>query len=365
VKPPERPDGMSSFELAGRYLKAMPPTPTPTPTPTSTSTSTSTESSRFSSDPTAPFPLSAAIERHYLALEAERHLAEARRRLREPLRAAVARSRRALDKLAEEAARVPAAEGDRRLGDLLKTNLHAVRRGQREVTLTEWTAEGAQEVRVPLDPALGPRENMERLYRRFRRIVESAARVEARITEVRGRLAAMQALLAAVDAAPEEGLARLEREARQLGAGPRTQPSARKRRDAPAPPYRAFRSLAGLPILVGRGAAENDELRRRHARGNDAWLHVRGQAGAHVVVRLGKKAVDQETLLDAAHLAAHFSDARGAPQVDVAWTLVKHVHQAKGAAPGSVTYTQERVVALRLEPVRLARLLAEEESTES
>jgi len=318
---------------------------------------------RFAPEGSGPFPLAAAVERHYLALEAERRLAEARKRLREPLRAAAARARRALDKLAEEQARVPAAEGDRRLGDLLKANLHAVKRGQREVTLTEWTEEGAREVQVPLDPALGPRENLEAFYKRFRRIVESAARVAARAAEVRGRLEALAGLLAEVDAAPEGGLARLEREARKLSAGPKRQAASRKKRDAPLPPYRAFRSVAGLAILVGRGAAQNDELRKRHARGNDAWLHARGQAGAHVVVRLGKKAIDQETLLDAAHLAAHFSDARGAPQVDVAWTLVKHVHQAKGAAPGAVVYVQDKTVPLRLEPVRLARLLAEEEES--
>jgi predicted ribosome quality control (RQC) complex YloA/Tae2 family protein len=176
---------------------------------------------RVTPDPAAPLPLSAAIERHYAAVEAARALAEARRRLREPLRGAVGRSRRALDKLAEEAARVPAAEQDRRLGDLLKASLHAVRRGAAAVTVTEGTEAGPREVEVPLDPALGPRENMERLYRRFRRISESAARVAARAAEVRARLEALVALLAEVDAAPPEALARLEKEARRLAAGPR------------------------------------------------------------------------------------------------------------------------------------------------
>jgi predicted ribosome quality control (RQC) complex YloA/Tae2 family protein len=82
-----------------------------------------------------------------------------------------------------------------------------------------------------------------------------------------------------------------------------------------------------------------------------------------VVVRLDRgKAPDQETLLDAAHLAAHFSDARGEPVVEVAHTRVKHVRKPKGAAPGAVTYSQEKVLNLRLEPPRLARLLAEEEA---
>jgi predicted ribosome quality control (RQC) complex YloA/Tae2 family protein len=164
-----------------------------------------------------------------------------------------------------------------------------------------------------------------------------------------------------VERAGAEALPRLEREARRLAAGPRPEARARRRRDEPAPPYRLYRSLAGLPILVGRGAAENDETRRL-ARGNDLWLHARGRTGAHVVVRLGKAAVDQETLLDAAHLAAHFSDGRGEAQVEVAATQVKHVRKARGAAPGAVTYSQEKVLLLRLEPLRLARLLAEEEA---
>jgi predicted ribosome quality control (RQC) complex YloA/Tae2 family protein len=113
---------------------------------------------------------------------------------------------------------------------------------------------------------------------------------------------------------------------------------------------------------VGKGAAENDQLTVRVAKGNDVWLHARGQKGAHVVVRLEKgKAPDGETLLDAAHLAAHFSDARGEPQVDVAYTRAKYVKKPKGAAAGAVTYSQEKVLGLRVEGARVERLLSEEE----
>lgn len=316
---------------------------------------------RFAPVPGATFPLSAAIEGHYRAVEAERRLAEARRRLREPLRAGVARATRALEKLADEAARVPAAEGDRRAADLLKQNLRAIRRGQAIVRVTEWTEEGPREVELALDPALGPQENMERYYRRYRRIAESAARVAARVDEVRSRAEALRALLASVETAAELELPRLEREARKLGAGPRLAAAPRRRREAPALPYRTFRSLSGATILVGRGAAENDALTSKVAKGNDLWLHARGVPGAHVVVRLEKgKGADQETLLDAAHLAVHFSDARGEPQVDVAHTRAKYVRKPKGAAPGAVTYSQEKVLLLRVEPARTERLLSEE-----
>ncbi len=308
------------------------------------------------------FPLSAAIEDAYAAREEERLLAEARRRLREPVRAAIARAARAQKKIADEAARVPAAESDRRMGDLLKQNLARVGRGAREVVLTEWTEAGPREVKVALDPALSPQANLERVYRRYRRIVESAARVAARAADVRAREAALRALRAEIDRAALPELEKLERDARRLGAGPRPAAPGRRYKDEAAPPYRTFRSLAGAAILVGRGPQENDALTVRVARGNDLWLHARGVAGAHVVVRLEKgRAPDQETFLDAAHLAIHFSDARGAPQAEVASTRAKYVRKAKGAAPGAVTYSQEKVVFLRIEPGRVERLLAEEE----
>jgi predicted ribosome quality control (RQC) complex YloA/Tae2 family protein len=319
------------------------------------------EGSRFAPVAGERFPLSAAIEDAYREREEARLLAEGRRRLREPVRAAIARAGRALDKLADEAARVPAAEADRRAADLLKQNPGRVRRGAREVSLTEWTEQGPREVTVAVDPALSPQANIERYYRRYRRIADSAARVAARAAEVRGREAALRALLAEVDRAELDALERLERDARRLGAAPRPPPAQRRRGDEPPPPYRTFRSLAGVPILVGRGAQENDALTLRVARGNDLWLHARGIAGAHVVVRLERgRSPDQDTFLDAAHLALHFSDARGAPTAEIASTRAKYVRKAKGVPPGAVTYSQEKVVLLRAEAARLERLLAEE-----
>jgi predicted ribosome quality control (RQC) complex YloA/Tae2 family protein len=274
----------------------------------------------------------------------------------------MARAQRALEKLAEEAARIPAAEGDRLRADLLKQNLHGIRRGAREALVTEWTEAGPRQVVVPLDPAMGPRENMERYYRRYRRIVESAARVTARTAEVRARLGELETLFRAVDGARLDELPRLEQEARRLGAAPRPPAVPRSKRDEPLPPYRLFRSLTEVPLLVGRNAEANDVLTVTVARGNDLWLHARGLAGSHVVVRLEKgRPPDGETLLDAAHLAAHFSDGRGEPQVEVTATRAKYVRKAKGAPPGSVTYTQEKTIFVRVEVRRVERLLASEE----
>src|SRR5207237_5880232 len=123
-------------------------------------------------------------------------------------------------------------------------------------------------------------------------------------------------------------------------------------------PYRTFRSASGARILVGRSARDNDELTLRVARGNDVWLHARGVQGSHVVVPGAGDAPDARVLGDAALLAAHFSSARGASGVEVSWTRVKYVRKA--AAPGAVTYSQEKTLRVQLDDTRLRALLATE-----
>jgi predicted ribosome quality control (RQC) complex YloA/Tae2 family protein len=44
----------------------------------------------------------------------------------------------------------------------------------------------------------------------------------------------------------------------------------------------------------------------------------------------------------------------------VVYTRVKHVRKVKGSAPGAVTFSQERALALRVEPGRVERLLSGE-----
>jgi hypothetical protein len=132
------------------------------------------------------------------------------------------------------------------------------------------------------------------------------------------------------------------------------------RRPAAAPrvPYRRFLSADGRPLLVGRGARDNDALTLHYARPHDRWLHARGVPGAHVVIPLARGEICPDArLLDAATLAAHFSDARGESVVDVQHAERRHVRKPRGSAPGAVVVDRERVLVLRLEPARLARLL--------
>ncbi len=264
-----------------------------------------------------------------------------------PLLAKLKKLERTRAKVRVEAERTDKALAFRREGELLTQNLYRLQRGAPSVVLPEYLEDGTtRDVEIALDPRRTPQQEVEHRFHQYKRMVRGAdmARQRLGVLEAEGR--ALEAQLAALDTAPS--------------APPPLTSRREKTAAQPAlPPYREYVGQGGHRIWVGRGSTHNDSLTFHVARPFHVWLHARGVPGAHVVVPIEKNAtLSSELLLDAAHLAAHHSDAKGEPRVEVSYTPVKFVHKPKDAAPGAVTFTREKTMLLRLEPARLQRLLA-------
>ena len=112
---------------------------------------------------------------------------------------------------------------------------------------------------------------------------------------------------------------------------------------------------------MGRSARENDALTLHHAKPYHVWLHVEGRAGSQVIIPLIRGAeLPSELLVDAAHLAAHFSDARDESPVEVIYAERRHVVKPRGYPAGAVRVDRRKTIALRQEPARRDALLANE-----
>jgi predicted ribosome quality control (RQC) complex YloA/Tae2 family protein len=115
------------------------------------------------------------------------------------------------------------------------------------------------------------------------------------------------------------------------------------------PGARRYRSSGGYEILVGRAARDNDHLTFRVARPHDLWLHAADYPGSHVIVRNPTRGdIPHRTIIEAAQLAALFSQARRDAKVDVHYTPRKFLSKPKGAAPGLVRMSSFR--SLTAEP---------------
>ena len=313
-----------------------------------------------------------AIEECYAARESDAAHAGLRQRIAQALRREARRLDRKLGKVSEELARAREAAELGRAGELLKGALGRVPRGAREIAVPDPVTGG--EVRIELDPALGPAQNLERIFQRQRKAVRGLARAGALHDELRAeraRLAALEDELRGCEDDPAR-LAELATRADLAPLVSREAPAEPKR----SPAQRATRRLAGreipgrlaprrygasgeLEIWVGRSDEGNDFLTTRLASGLDLFFHVEDTPGSHVILRTGGRAdPPAEALLDACELAVHFSKLRAADRVDVHVVPIKNVRKPKGAKPGLVFVHGGKTVRLRRSPARLARLLA-------
>lgn len=304
-----------------------------------------------------PLSLSAAIQAHYAGLEAVEELTLLRAELLGALGAALKSRRRRLRAVTQELRRAEDAESIRRRGELLKTALPRIERGQREVVVENLFEPRGQPVTIELNPALSPAENMDWLFGRYKKAKAGRDKLAARADQTQREMEALEALEGLAQQAEDvQPLVELKSRARKAGVVFPEDRARRARRVGPKGP-RLFRSAQGLEILVARSQAENERLTFSIARGNDYWMHLVGWPGPHVVIRKpADKSVSPDDLLDAAHLAIHFSKIRGAEHAEVVYTQCKNVQRLKGAGAGKVSYSGATNMRIRFDTERLERL---------
>jgi predicted ribosome quality control (RQC) complex YloA/Tae2 family protein len=219
------------------------------------------------------------------------------------------------------------------------------------------------EVDIPLVPELSLIENANRYHRLYRKAERSIPQITERLgaleLEIAGLRLEEERLVKANSEKPSvsdnllskfSGEARADKIRKEAFSGQRSveglrpRPETLVRRAA-----KVFRSSEGMEILVGKSSKDNDVLTLKVARSEDFWLHVGGYGGSHVVLRNPEKlpTAPKQSLLEAAQLAAYFSQARNAPKVEVHYTQKKFVSKPKGAKPGLVRLKEYKSIQAR------------------
>lgn len=273
----------------------------------------------------------------------------ARRRFRElydpvadALEEAVTHYRTSAERMLDEMARESRAEQYEKWGHLLMAGMSDVPPGAEEVELEDSFSDGTV-LTVPLDPAMSVVENAQKYYDRARRTRRSREEAENRLVDTERRAEEAERLLEALRAVDELRAIRSFRKdhADELA---RFMPDEASPKDRL--PFRRFELERGYEVWVGRNARQNDELTFHHAQKYDLWMHARGVAGSHAVLRLPNRNAepDRRIVEKAASVAAYFSKARGSALVPVMVAERKYVRKPKGALPGVVAVEREDVV---------------------
>ena len=223
-------------------------------------------------------------------------------------------------------------------GELITANLYRMERGQSRLTAQNYYDENCADVDIPLDVRLSPQENAARYFKQYAKAKTAEKYLTAQLQRGREELQYLESVLQELaQAESEQDFNDIRTELTDGGylrGRGKKQPSFQR-----ASKPREFRSSAGLRILVGRNNRQNDRLTTKDADKRDIWLHTQKIHGSHVILCTGGAEPDEQSLMEAASLAAYFSQAQGSTKVPVDYTPVKFVKKPAGAKPGMVVYT--------------------------
>ncbi len=225
----------------------------------------------------------------------------------------------------------------RQLGDILTANLHRVTKGQTVISCEDFYDEDMGMVDIPLSPILSPQQNAAKFYKDYTRMKNAEKELNKQMEIARQEREYLQSVLEELNRAETE--AELEEIRQELQAGGYLKADTGKKRmkQSKLAPMR-FESTDGYPIFVGRNNRQNDELTFRSAPKDDLWLHASKVHGSHVIIACAGVTPPDDTITQAAQLAAYYSEAGGGQNVAVDVTPVKQVKKLPGAKPGMVIY---------------------------
>ena len=247
------------------------------------------------------------------------------------------RARRKLALQEKEYARTQDRDTLRIYGELITANLYRMEKGQSLLRAQNYYDPDCREIDIPLDPLHTPQQNAAKYVKQYSKAKTAETYLTQQMDIARRERDWLESVLDELTRAEtEQDFADIRRELREAGYLKGQDPRKKEPR-RPAGGPRQFRSSAGLRILVGRSNEQNDQLTKNAYR-SDYWFHTQRIHGSHVILCAEGGEPDEQSMTEAAILAAWFSQGRDSGRVAVDYTQVRNVKKPAGARPGMVVY---------------------------
>ncbi|WP_077326078.1 Rqc2 family fibronectin-binding protein [Virgibacillus siamensis] len=233
------------------------------------------------------------------------------------------------------------AEKYQHLGELLTANMHLVKQGDENVQVIDYYDPEQNEITIELNPNKTPSENAQGFFKTYQKLKTSKRMVKAEIKKANHEIDYLDQLLQQIDSAREADIDEIREELRDEGYLKKQKQGKNKKKPSKPVPEK-YTASDGTPILVGKNNKQNEYVTMKLAHRDDIWLHTKDIPGSHVIIRA--KEPSEETLVEAAQLAAYFSKSQQSSSVPVDYTKIRHVKKPNGAKPGFVTYDNQKTL---------------------
>ena len=231
----------------------------------------------------------------------------------------------------------------RQLGDILMANIHAIQKGQKVARCVDFYDENMAEIDIPLSVELSAQQNAAKYYKDYTRMKNAEQMLTKQISLAEVELSYLQSVLEELNRADSEQALEEIRQELQEGGYVRADSGKKRVKQSKLAPMR-FQSTDGYPIYVGRNNRQNDELTFKMARKDDLWLHASKVHGSHVIIACAGVTPPDNTVTQAAQLAAYYAETTGGQNIAVDMTPVKQVKKIPNGKPGMVIYHSYKTV---------------------
>lgn len=251
------------------------------------------------------------------------------------------KDRRKVKKLKQQLEDAAKADYYRIRGEILTTYLGKLTAGMTEITLPNFYDDN-KPLKIKLDPELSPSRNAQKYFTKYDKLKTSVDYVKEQLKLANDEINYLANIESQIDLASPADIQEIRLELQQQGYIKQKRQKSKKRRKVRVSKPEEFHTSNGTTVLVGKNNLQNDRLSFKIANKNDIWLHVKDIPGSHVIIRDSDP--DEQTLLEAAQLAAYFSKGRNSDNVPVDYLPTKRLHKPNGAKPGFVTFTGQKTL---------------------
>lgn len=297
--------------------------------------------------------LSEAAEQYYSARRLQKAHRDDYNSVKQLVAQSIKKIESALSAIEKDFARFEDPEKLKRYGELIHANLATARVKGAKARVIDYYDPNQPEVEIELGENQSLIQAAADYFARYQKARRAVAAIASRRVEVSRNLEPLRKLMRSLGEDPtSDQIAEIRRRAQELLGSrsntfsPRDTSKPDRERGAKAT-GRRFKATDGLEIVIGRNDRENDELTFRVARSQDIWLHAADYPGSHVIIRNpGRGEVSHKTIVEAAELAAFYSQAKREGKAAVHYTQRKFVSKPPKARPGLVRLSSFKTVVV-------------------
>ncbi len=246
------------------------------------------------------------------------------------------------------------ADKDKRLGDLIIQEMYRIKRGDTELSATDYAVDPPATVMVPLDGMLSPSQNAQKYYRDYNKKKTAQIMLKEQIEIAQKELDYVESVTASLQtASTASDLMQIRQELSHWSYGRRLttglkKPQAKKEKPKP----KETKSPNGFTLYIGMNNLQNDSVSTVLAEKEDLWFHVKNYHGSHVLLKCEPdRAFENDDIEYAASLAAYYSEVRESTRVEVDYTAARFIKKPGGAKPGFITYKNHHSVIVEPKPI--------------